>query len=121
MTTREEMNTNKMAASTVATSGSPDGLQLKEVKRNIKMNSIKKIARVAGLLYLIIAIVSPFSFFYVRSSIIVSGDATATASNIMASEWLFRLGIVGDAVVFLVVFTKLSLLAPFARQQTGHF
>jgi hypothetical protein len=110
MTTKEEMNTNKMAARAVATYGSPDVLQLKEVKRNIKMNSIKKTARVAGLLYLIIAIASPFSFFYVRSSIIVPGDATATASNIMASEWLFRLGIVGDAVVFLSEIVLIAIL-----------
>jgi hypothetical protein len=75
-----------------------------------KMNSIKKTARLAGLLYLIIAIAAPFSFFYVRATIIVPGDATATASNIMASEWLFRLGIVSDSVVFLSEIVLVVLL-----------
>ncbi len=74
------------------------------------MNPIKNTARVAGLLYLIIAIAGPFSFFYVRSSIIVPGDATATANNIMASEWLFRMGIVSDSVVFLSEIVLIALL-----------
>jgi len=67
-------------------------------------------ARVAGLLYLIIFIAAPFSFFFVRSTIIVPGDATATANNIMASEWLFRLGIVSDSVVFLSEIVLVALL-----------
>jgi hypothetical protein len=67
-------------------------------------------ARVAGLLYLIIFVAAPFSFFFVRSTVIVPGDATATANNIMASEWLFRLGIVSDSVVFLTEIVLVALL-----------
>ena len=65
------------------------------------MNSNKKIARVAGLLYLIIAIAAPFSMLHVPSALIVARDAAATANNIMASESLFRIGFVSDSVVFL--------------------
>jgi len=65
-----------------------------------KMNSLKKTARVAGVLYLIIFLVAGFAFFPV-SSLIVPGDATATANNIIASESLFRFGIVGWSVVLL--------------------
>jgi hypothetical protein len=72
-------------------------------------------ARVAGLLYLLIAIVSPFSFFYMRARLIVPGDATATAGNIMASEWLFRLAIMGDAVVFLCEVVLIALLYHLLR------
>ena len=36
-----------------------------------------------------------------RSSIIVPGDATTTANNIMASEFLFRVGFVSDLIAFL--------------------
>jgi hypothetical protein len=58
-------------------------------------------ARLAGFLYLLIAICAGFSFGYVRNALIVPGDAAATVSNLMASEeWLFRLGIVGDAGSF---------------------
>ena len=67
-------------------------------------------ARLAGLLYLIVTIGGIFSFFYVRSRLIVPGDAAATASNIMASEWLFRMAIVSDAVVFLSEVVLIALL-----------
>ena len=74
------------------------------------MNSIMKNARLAGFLYLLIAICAGFSFGYMRNTLIVSGDAEATVSNLMASEWLFRLGIVGDAVVFLSEIVLIALL-----------
>ena len=74
------------------------------------MNSINKLARSAGLLYLLIAICSGFSFFYMRSAIIVPGDAAATVTHLLASERLFRLGIVSDAVVFLSEIMLTALL-----------
>ena len=80
------------------------------MRSEMEANSIKKAARVAGVLYLIIFIVAPFSFFYLRSSIIVPGDATSTANNIMASESLFRLGIVSDSVVFLTEIVLAAIL-----------
>lgn len=52
-------------------------------------------ARVAGLLYLLANLPAPFALVYLPAQLIVRGDAAATASNIMASESLFRLGIVG--------------------------
>ena len=86
-------------------------------------------ARVAGLLLLIVAILAPFSDIYVPSTLIVPGDAIATANNIRASEGLFRLGIVSDSLIFLIeivltvllyvllrpVSRPLSLVAAFAR------
>jgi len=52
-------------------------------------------ARVAGILYLIALPLFIFSSVYASSNLIVPGDAAATANNIMASEGLFRSGIVG--------------------------
>lgn len=49
-------------------------------------------ARIAGFLYLIIIAAGFFAEGYVRGSVIVSGDAAATAHNILASEQLYRLG-----------------------------
>ncbi len=62
-----------------------------------KMNP-NKTARVAGFLYLINV---PFALFGVKwaSSLIVPGDVAITASNIMASESLFRLSIVSALIV----------------------
>jgi hypothetical protein len=58
-------------------------------------------ARITGVLYLIIIVFGLFSELYVRSTLIVRGDAAATASSIMASEGLFRIGLASDVVVFL--------------------
>jgi hypothetical protein len=58
-------------------------------------------ARVAGVLYLIIIAFGIFAEVVVRSSLIVDGDAQATAANIRDSEWLFRMGFAADLVVFL--------------------
>ena len=67
-----------------------------------RMNSIKKTARVTGILYLSLLPLAIFSNFIVPSNLFVPADATATASNIMASESLFRLSLVSWLVVFLI-------------------
>jgi hypothetical protein len=59
-----------------------------------KMNSLNKTARGAGILYIIMDVFMIFGGMYVYSKIYVPGDAMATVSNILASEWLFRLGFV---------------------------
>ncbi len=58
-------------------------------------------ARIAGLLYLIIIVFGIFGEVVVRSSLIVAGDATTTANNILASEWLFRIGFAADSIMLL--------------------
>jgi hypothetical protein len=65
------------------------------------MNSSRRTARITGVLYLIIIICAGFSEGYVRSSLIVPGNAAATADNIVNSEWLFRVGFVSDLIAFL--------------------
>jgi len=51
---------------------------------------------------------APFSLIYVPSKLIVRGDATATANNILAHETLFRLSILGD-LVGQVIFICLAI------------
>jgi len=72
-------------------------------------------ARFTGLLYLIIIVFGLFSEVYVRSSLIVRGDAAATASKILASEWLFRAGFASDLVIFLCVVAAAVLLYMLLR------
>ena len=62
------------------------------------MNSTKKAARIAGLLYLVNGVTGFFGIIYVPSRLIVSGNAAATANNVLASERLFRLGIVSELI-----------------------
>ena len=63
-----------------------------------KMNSLKKTARGAGILYILMDVFMIFSGMVVDPKIYVPGDAVATVSNILASEWLFRLGFVSSLV-----------------------
>ncbi|MEQ8331011.1 MAG: DUF4386 domain-containing protein [Longimicrobiales bacterium] len=58
-------------------------------------------ARTAGWLYLVIIVCAGFGEGYVRGTLVVPGDAAATAANLLASEGLFRLGLVADLVAFL--------------------
>lgn len=64
-------------------------------------DGLRKTARAAGLLYLVIIIAGIFAQFIVRQSLVVPGDATATANNILASEALFRAGIGADLVMVM--------------------
>src|SRR5512135_3488756 len=77
------------------------------------MNSINKNARMAGFLYLMYMVITIPADVFGRSRLIVFGDAAATARNIMASEWQFRMGVTGDlvsAVFFLLAAWALYVL-----------
>jgi hypothetical protein len=62
------------------------------------MSSTKNPGRFAGLLYVLASIAGFFALGYVPGKIIVDGNAAATASNILANETLFRLGIAGELI-----------------------
>src|ERR687883_1833127 len=59
-------------------------------------------ARVAGVIWVIVAVLAPFAEFFVRQRLIVPGNVAATAENIVASESLFRAGFASDLVVFVI-------------------
>jgi hypothetical protein len=65
------------------------------------MISNKNLARIAGLLYLIVIATGLFSEVFVRQAFKVSGDALATIHNIQSSEMLFRWGFVADLINFV--------------------
>lgn len=76
-------------------------------------------ARIGGVLYLIIIIIGTLGEAAVRNTLIVSGDATATAERIRALEFLWRVGIAGElfllicAVALTLIFYV--LLRPVSR------
>jgi hypothetical protein len=90
--------------------------------------SPRRLARIAGGLYLVNIVGGLFSIGYVRAALIVPGDAAATARNILAHELLYRLGLVVHTAalltniplaiifydVFKVVNRRLSLLVLFS-------
>lgn len=66
------------------------------------MTTLKRDARIAGLIYLALTLIAPFRLIYIPGKLFVHGDAAATAHNIAAHEMLFRLGIFGDLVTGVV-------------------
>lgn len=67
------------------------------------MDQTRKNARIAGFLYLLLVVVAPLRLMYIPNKLIVSGDAAATANNILAHETLFRLGILADVFTGTIV------------------
>ncbi|MFC1481755.1 DUF4386 domain-containing protein [Candidatus Neomarinimicrobiota bacterium] len=83
-------------------------------------NSLKKIARLAGLLYLILVITGVFGIMYVSSQIIVQGDAITTAQNILAKESLFRTGIINDIISNTIFVLLVLVLYRLLKQVNEH-
>jgi hypothetical protein len=88
------------------------------------MNNPKALARIAGILYLALAVLGAWAELYVRGNIYVPGDAAATAANITDHELLFRLGLVADilmATTFVLLGVALYRLLhpPHARAATA--
>lgn len=81
------------------------------------MQSNKRAARIAGLLYLIVVLTGIFSLAYVPSQINVAGDPAATVRNLIAHESLFRLGIVAG----LICYTAFLLLPLALYELLGRY
>ncbi len=71
--------------------------------------SKNKTARLAGLAYLVLVLTGIFNLLYVPSQLVVWGDAATTTTNILNSEFLFRLGIVAGVISY-IAFLILPLL-----------
>lgn len=70
----------------------------------------RRLARTAGLYYLVVAVLGPFALLYVPERVYVPGDAAATAANLVANESLVRLGLVADlAQATFMLFVVLAL------------
>ena len=85
------------------------------------MSSTQQQARVAGFLYLLLALSAPIGLLYVPGKLIVSGNATATADNIRTSEWLLRIGIASELIHQIIcVFLVLALYRLFKAVNDTH-
>jgi Domain of unknown function (DUF4386) len=77
-------------------------------------SDIKRATRRAGLLYLAAAILAMIGYLYLRPRFVITGDAAATARNILADEQLYRAGILLDVVgQLLFIFAVLALYRLF--------
>jgi hypothetical protein len=74
------------------------------------MTSPKRLARTAGVLYLLVGIFGGFAQGFVYPKIYAAGDAAATAGNLVANSGLVRIGVLADVVQATVwVFLALAL------------
>jgi hypothetical protein len=95
MTTYEDTNPNKITRLTEGESTT---------------NSPKRLARIAGIFYLLVGIFGGFAEGFVDPKMYVANNALATAGNVVANAGLVRLGVVAhllDATFF--VLTALAL------------
>src|SRR5258708_3531615 len=60
------------------------------------MNSPKRLARIAGFLYLLNGVTAGVAFGYVLGKVYVAGDAAVTAANVLANSGLVRMGVLTD-------------------------
>lgn len=103
------------------------------IRSRVTTTSIRTTALRAGLLYLAIFVLYPLAALGGRSSLVVSGDAAETATNLAANETLFGMSMVGLSVVICIevvlaallyvifrpVSRSISLAAAFARLAEG--
>jgi Domain of unknown function (DUF4386) len=86
------------------------------------MTSPKHLARVAGILYLLVGIFGGFAEGFVEPKMYVAGDATATTANVVANSGLVRMGVVSDLidqVLFIFLALTLYLLLQHVRQSAA--
>ncbi len=77
------------------------------------MSSPKRLARIAGVYYLLVGIFGGFAEGFVDPKIYDAGNAAATAKNVLANVGLVRMAVVAhllDAVFFVVTAVALYLL-----------
>jgi hypothetical protein len=78
-----------------------------------RASSLKRLARIAGVLYLVVGIFGGFATGYVTARVYVAGEAATTAANVVANAGLLRIGVVADllqATVFVFLAMTLFLV-----------
>lgn len=77
---------------------------------DLELRSMKRSAKMAGWLYLLLFPLGVFGIMYVPGTLVVAGDLTSTINNIVANESFYRLSIVSAFVLQVVnIFVVLYL------------
>jgi hypothetical protein len=77
-------------------------------------------ARLGGMLYLVIIVLGIFSELFVRDTLVVSGDAPATAAKIMGSEELWRFSI-ASGLVMLICAAVLAIILYYLLRPVNNY
>lgn len=81
-----------------------------------KIVSLKKTARLAGLLYLVPGILAFYSLMYVPGQIIDRNDAITTSKNLLLNEFMFRTSIASHLIsVTMLLFLAFTLYKLFKQ------
>src|SRR5438045_9674606 len=94
--------------STIAT-----GISQAQPKREATVSSPMRLARIAGVFYLLVGIFGGFAEGFVDPKMYVAGDAAATAGNVVANSGLVRMGVVAhllDGAFFVITAMTLYTL-----------
>jgi hypothetical protein len=87
------------------------------------MDSLRGTARLAGLLYVLVALMTPFVLLYVPGQLEAPGDASATVAKIAANQGLFiaaiLVGLVSQVFFVVVVLALYRLLRGVDAQLAG--
>ncbi len=85
------------------------------------VHEVKKTARVAGVLYLLLVLFGLFNLIYVPGKLIVRGKAAETAQNLLAHQTLFRIDLViGLLSTIVFIFLVLALYRLFKDVNRPH-
>lgn len=78
--------------------------------------SLTVYARLAGLAYVLIILIGIFSVSYIETSLVVAGDDAATVNNLLANQLRFRIGVLSEILMFvLVILLSLALYVILKR------
>jgi len=92
------------------------------IKGGPAVTSPKRLARIAGLLYLLVGIFGGFAEGYVEPKMYVAGNAAASAANVTANAGLLRIGIFADlmdATVFVFLALALYILLKHVHESAA--
>ncbi len=87
------------------------------------MTSPKRLARIAGALYLLVGIFGGFAEGYVDPKMYAAGNAAATAGNLVANSGLVRMGVVShllDATFFIFLALTLYILLKHVHKSVAN-
>jgi len=83
------------------------------------MSAQRRQARLAGLLYFLVALIAPYGLMVVPAKLLVAGDAQATAQRIAANPGVLHLGmateVVHQAIEVFMVLVLYQLFKPVHR------
>src|SRR5438094_6541726 len=90
------MATTAGPVSDISTPAAPMNHQTRIGTSISTVTSPKRLARIAGVLYLLVGITGGFAEGFVEPKVYVAGDAATTAAAVVANAGLVRLGVVSD-------------------------